>query len=249
MILDFIQGAALLLALCWLQTINRRLWTDHCVMAPLLSGLLFGTTCVVGMLTPIVLQQGLIFDARTAVLSMAGLFGGPLVAAVAALMAGGYRFWLGGSGVWVGLANVLMPVLLGLAYRYWHQRGKVQTGPWQLLAFGLLVHVLTVLLLTLLPAAQASLSLRQVAVPMLLVLPLATLILGLLLRDIEYRLHTERALAQSEARMGAITRAIPDLLLVLDEDGRYVDVVAPEPKLLLLPRSQLLGKHLHEVMS
>jgi len=195
------------------------------------------------------LQQGLIFDARTAVLSMAGLFGGPLVAAVAALMAGGYRFWLGGSGVWVGLANVLMPVLLGLAYRYWHQRGKVQTGPWQLLAFGLLVHVLTVLLLTLLPAAQASLSLRQVAVPMLLVLPLATLILGLLLRDIEYRLHTERALAQSEARMGAITRAIPDLLLVLDEDGRYVDVVAPEPKLLLLPRSQLLGKHLHEVMS
>ena len=84
MILDFIQGAALLLALCWLQTINRRLWTDHCVMAPLLSGLLFGTTCVVGMLTPIVLQQGLIFDARTAVLSMAGLFGGPLVAAVAA---------------------------------------------------------------------------------------------------------------------------------------------------------------------
>lgn len=229
MILDFIQGAALLLALCWLQTINRRLWTDHCVMAPLLSGLLFGTTCVVGMLTPIVLKQGLIFDARTAVLSMAGLFGGPLVAAVAALMAGGYRFWLGGSGVWVGLANVLMPVLLGLAYRYWHQRGKVQTGPWQLLAFGLLVHVLTVLLLTLLPAAQASLSLRQVAVPMLLVLPLATLILGLLLRDIEYRLHTERALAQSEARMGAITRAIPDLLLVLDEDGRYVDVVAPNP--------------------
>ena len=40
MILDFIQGAALLLALCWLQTINRRLWTDHCVIAPLLSGLL-----------------------------------------------------------------------------------------------------------------------------------------------------------------------------------------------------------------
>lgn len=249
MILDFIQGAALLLALCWLQTINRRLWTDHCVVAPLLSGLLFGSTCIVGMLTPIVLQQGLIFDARTVVLSMAGLFGGPLVAAVAGLMAGGYRFWLGGSGVWIGLANVLMPVLLGLAYRYWYQRGKLQIGPWQLLAFGLLVHVLMVLLLALLPAAQASLSLHEVALPILLVLPLATLILGLLLRDIEQRLDTERALAQSDARMGAVTRAIPDLLLVLDEDGHYVDVVAPEPRLLLLPRAELLGKRLHEVMS
>ena len=249
MILDFIQGAALLLALCWLQTINRRLWTDHCVVAPLLSGLLFGSTCIVGMLTPIVLQQGLIFDARTVVLSMAGLFGGPLAATVAGLMAGGYRFWLGGSGVWIGLANVLMPVLLGLAYRYWYQRGKLQIGPWQLLAFGLLVHVLMVLLLALLPAAQASLSLHEVALPILLVLPLATLILGLLLRDIEQRLDTERALAQSDARMGAVTRAIPDLLLVLDEDGHYVDVVAPEPRLLLLPRAELLGKRLHEVMS
>ncbi|OYT93265.1 MAG: histidine kinase, partial [Pseudomonas sp. PGPPP3] len=184
MILDFIQGAALLLALCWLQTINRRLWTDHSVVAPLLSGLLFGSTCIVGMLTPIVLQQGLIFDARTVVLSMAGLFGGPLAAAVAGLMAGSYRLWLGGSGVWIGLANVLMPVLLGLAYRYCYQRGKLQIGPWQLLAFGLLVHVLMVLLLALLPAAQASLSLDKVALPILLVLPLATLILGLLLRDI-----------------------------------------------------------------
>jgi diguanylate cyclase (GGDEF)-like protein/PAS domain S-box-containing protein len=249
MILDFIQGAALLLALCWLQTINRRLWTDHSVVAPLLSGLLFGSTCIVGMLTPIVLQQGLIFDARTVVLSMAGLFGGPLAAAVAGLMAGSYRLWLGGSGVWIGLANVLMPVLLGLAYRYCYQRGKLQIGPWQLLAFGLLVHVLMVLLLALLPAAQASLSLDKVALPILLVLPLATLILGLLLRDIEQRLDTERALAQSDARMGAVTRAIPDLLLVLDEDGHYVDVVAPEPRSLLLPRAELLGKRLHEVMS
>lgn len=249
MILELIQGAALLLALCWLQTINRRLWTGHRVLAQLFSGLLFGGVCVVGMLTPVVLQQGLIFDARTAVLSMAGLFGGPLVAAVAAPIAGGYRLWLGGSGAWLGLGNVLMPVLLGLAYRYWHQRGKLQIGPWQLLAFGLLVHVLILLILALLPPDQASLTLRRVAAPLLLVMPLATMVLGLLLRDIEQQQRTEHALAQSDARMGAITRAIPDLLWVLDEDGRYLDIVAPEPKLLRLSRAELLGKRLHEVMS
>lgn len=249
MILDLIQGAALLLALCWLQTLNRRFWTIGCRFNALLSGVLFGSICLIGMLAPVVLQPGLIFDARSVVLSMAGLFGGPLAGAVAALMAGSYRLWLGGAGVWVGLGNIFLPLLLGLLYRHLCLRGRLSIGPWQLLAFGVLVHVQVVLLLALLPTPQAYLSLQQIGVPILLVLPLATLILGLLLRDIDQRMETERALAQSDARMGAITRAFPDLLLVLDEDGRYIDIVAPEPRLLLLPAEQLLGKTLHEVMS
>jgi diguanylate cyclase (GGDEF)-like protein/PAS domain S-box-containing protein len=249
MIIELIQGSALLLALCWLHTVNSRLWANHRRLREVLAGVLFGGTCIVGMLTPITLEPGLIFDGRTAVLSMAGLFGGPLVAVLAGMLAGAYRWWLGGPGVWVGLANVLVPLLLGLLYRHYHRQGKLGIGAWQLLAFGLLVSALAVALLTLLPAAQAHLSLRLLALPMLAVLPLATLFLGLLLKDIQRREATELALHVGEARQRAITGAIPDLFVVFDEGGRYLEVIAPEPRLLPCASSELLGCSVQEVLS
>jgi diguanylate cyclase (GGDEF)-like protein/PAS domain S-box-containing protein len=244
MIIEFIQGSAVLLALCWLQTVNSRLWANRYRLRQGAAGLLFGGTCIVGMLTPISLEPGLIFDGRTAVLSMAGLFGGPLVAVLAGLLAGAYRLWVGGPGVWVGLANVLLPLLLGVLYWHYHRLGKLGIGAWQLLAFGLLVSALAVGLLALLPAAQAHLSLRLLALPMLTVLPLATLLLGLLLKDIPRREAIELAWRTSRARQ----RAIPDLFFVLDEDGRYLEIIAPEPALLPCASAELIGRCVHAVL-
>ena len=59
----------------------------------------------------------------------------------------------------------------------------------------------------------------------------------------------EQALRRSEARLEAVTAAIPDLLLVVDEDGWLLDVHAPEPQLLAGgdPRS-LRGTHLRDTL-
>ena len=87
MFIELVKGVALLLALCFLHGFNIRVWRQHPRTGQVFSGILFGTICVVGMLTPVVLMPGVIFDARSVVLSMAGLFGGPLVACIAAAMA------------------------------------------------------------------------------------------------------------------------------------------------------------------
>ena len=87
MFIELVKGVALLLARCFLHGFNIRVWRQHPWVGQVFSGLIFGGICVVGMLTPVVLMPGVIFDARSVVLSMAGLFGGPLVAGIAALMA------------------------------------------------------------------------------------------------------------------------------------------------------------------
>src|SRR5690606_11964309 len=125
-------------------------------------------------------QDGVIFDARTVVLSMAALFGGPIAAGIAGLIAGVYRLWVGGLGVWVGLINVLLPIVLGLGCRHFHRRGQIAVGSWQLLLFGLVLHGGVVASLLLLPAQLVAPTLEQVAVPMLLVLPTTVVLLGLL---------------------------------------------------------------------
>ena len=47
-----------------------------------------------------------------------------------------------------------------------------------------------------------------------------------LTQEIEFRNQTEKALRESEARIRAMTRAIPDLVFVVDAEGRYREVLA-----------------------
>lgn len=70
-----------------------------------------------------------------------------------------------------------------------------------------------------------------------------------LLREIEVRRQAEIALRASEARLRAVTHALPDRVFVMDEEGRYCDVLA-DPKNPAWPRAaSLKGQLLNEAHS
>ena len=248
MFIELVKGVALLLALCFLHGFNIRVWRQHPWVGQVFSGLIFGGICVVGMLTPVVLMPGVIFDARSVVLSMAGLFGGPLVAGIAALMAATGRLWLGGAGAEVGLMVIGLCTALGLVYREGRARGRLGVEPVTLALFGLLLHTAVIALFQLLPAEAVQRINQTLALPYLLTFPPATVVLGLLLHDVEQRMATERALTGTAARLHAITQAIPDVLLVLDAQGRYVEVLSPNDATLVASAPELVGKRLHDVL-
>lgn len=58
----------------------------------------------------------------------------------------------------------------------------------------------------------------------------------------------EAALNASEERNRAILSAIPDLMFLLDYEGRYLDLHARNQKLLARPAHELLGKHISDVL-
>ena len=248
MFIELVKGVALLLALCFLHGFNIRVWRQHPWVGQVFSGLIFGGICVVGMLTPVVLMPGVIFDARSVVLSMAGLFGGPLVAGIAALMAATGRLWLGGAGAEVGLMVIGLCTALGLVYREGRARGRLGVEPVTLALFGLLLHTAVIALFQLLPAEAVQRINQTLALPYLLTFTPATVVLGLLLHDVEQRMATERALTDTAARLHAITQAIPDVLLVLDAQGRYVEVLSPNDATLVASAPELVGKRLHDVL-
>ncbi|PIF19159.1 MULTISPECIES: EAL domain-containing protein [unclassified Acidovorax] len=248
MFIELVKGVALLLALCFLHGFNIRVWRQHPWVGQVFSGLIFGGICVVGMLTPVVLMPGVIFDARSVVLSMAGLFGGPLVAGIAALMAATGRLWLGGAGAEVGLMVIALCTAMGLVYREGRARGRLGVEPVPLALFGLLLHTAVIALFQLLPAEAVQRINQTLALPYLLTFTPATVVLGLLLHDVEQRMATERALTGTAARLHAITQAIPDVLLVLDAQGRYVEVLSPNDATLVASAPELVGKRLHDVL-
>lgn len=243
MLLELIKAVSMLLALSLLQGFVVRFWRHQKIIEQILSGCLFGGICVVGMMIPIEVTPGVIFDPRSVILSMAGLFGGPIVAAISAVIAGGYRLWIGGGGVYVGFAVVIACSLLGLAYRYGYQKGWFKLGVPQLLAFGFIVHVVEVLLFTQLPAEVVGKVMDTVALPLILTFTPATAFLGILLKDVENRFKTETALVESESRLALHLHNTPLAAISWDENFYCTQWNRAAERIFGYTANEAIGKH------
>lgn len=73
-------------------------------------------------------------------------------------------------------------------------------------------------------------------------------ILGIasMVMDITEREQTENALRDSEAELRALFEGMPDVVIMLDKEGRYRKIAPTSPELLFKPEAELKGKSLHE---
>ena len=246
--LPLINNIALLVALSVLYGLVMRRCRPGAWSYPVLSGLLFGGVTLIGMMTPLKLAPGLIFDGRSIILSVAGLFGGPVVAGIAAVTAGIYCWSLGGTGMVMGISVIAESAMLGVAFYYWRRRHEWIMGvPW-LLAFGLLVHVgMLALIFAALPADVAAKTFHQLAVPVLLLYPVAQLLVCLLFLDLEARFRAETALRESEERFRSYVENAPDAILVATASGRVVDCNLAACAMLGYSRAELLRKEVWDL--
>ncbi len=246
--LSLVQNIALLVALSLVHGLLLRGFRRVGFRFALLSGLLFGAVAVLGMMTPVRWAPGIIFDGRSIILGIAGLFGGPLAAGVAALVAGAYRALLGGAGIWMGLAVILEAAALGTLGFYLRQRWARMTDLGPLLGLGMAIHLLMVVLMGLLPGGLNLEALKQVALPVLLLYPPGFMLVGRMFVELERHFLTEDALRESEARNRALLDSIPDLMFRFTEEGRITDYHASDERRLYAPPEQFLGRTVEEVL-
>ncbi|MCX6097898.1 MAG: PAS domain S-box protein, partial [Caldiserica bacterium] len=196
---------------------------------PLLQGFLFGSVAVIGMLLPLTLAPGLIFDGRSVVISLCGLFFGPVAVALAAAMATVLRIIQGGPGVVMGVSVILESGLIGLVFhaRWTRQDGEVSTR--QLLVFGVLVHAVMIALTATLPAGMRLSTLRSIGLPVILTYPLAAVLIGKILSDHAARNRFLKALRESESKFRTLAESTPmAILLYQDDKWVYANLAATE---------------------
>lgn len=237
-----------MLALCFVYSATIRVWRLHGLASQVAAGVLFGGFCILGMLSPVVVLPGIFFDTRTVVLSMAALFCGPLVAGIALLMAAAWRLGVGGMGAMVGVFGMVFCVALGLLYRQGRLRARLRLNCLTLLAFGVVLHLVVLASFYSLPVDVRKYLHANMALPFLLIFTVGTVLMGLLLRDVEKRVATEQALTSSSARLQAIASSMPDLLFVMDADGRYLEVLSARPLALMAAPAEIVGKRLHDLV-
>ena len=222
--LSLIHNIALLVALTFVHSLLlRRLKIDG-VLFPLFSGLLFGCVAMVGMMTPVVLQPGLIFDGRSIVLAVAGFFGGPIAALLATIIAAIYRFWLGGTGATPGVAVIIGSATIGVIWRYLRRNNNRFASLPALYLFGLFVHLWMIACMTFLPAALAKLVLANIMWPVLLLYPPVTTLVCLLFLQMELQVATEEELATERSHLETLFEVNGSGMLVVSSTRQILQV-------------------------
>ena len=227
MLVELLQNVAVLVALVvGLQMLARQL-AHRPRLHQVAAGLLYGAAGIIGMSAPLHFAPGVIYDGRSIVLSVAGLFGGPAAAAIAAVCCGTYRALLGGPGALPGVLVVAVSAALGVALHYLRRRDERWLGAWRLWAFGILVHVLMLALQLLLPEGRGWEVVRRVGPTVLLAYPLGFVLASRVFLQAERSVAAEQALQRNEARFRALVEGAPDAIFVqCDHRFAYVNAAA-----------------------
>lgn len=188
----------------------------------ILSGLLFAAVCIVGMLNSLELQPGIFFDGRSIVLTLAGAFGGPLAAAIAAVISASYRLLAGGPGTLMGVLVIIVSALSGVGMYLWSQKKPGRMHPAHYYFLGLAVHCVVLALSFTLPDRKGHEIFPVIALPILLIFPIANWMVAWLLLAQEKQINTIASLKESEKRFRLIFQNSLAIYLLIDPDDASV---------------------------
>lgn len=168
---------------------------------------------VATMSLPVELQPGVLLDLRTTFVALAGYFGGPYGALIVAVVAGGYRLYLGGPGTMTGLTSIVLVALCAAAF-HWQARNKSQTWS-RLLVFSICVTVVLLFSYALHPTHIPSNGALFPAIG------LTTLVATFLS---SFALLRGRELSLERSLLRAAVAQVPEYFFVKDRRSRFVAV-------------------------
>ncbi len=239
-----VHNAALLLALALVfEMVASRLPLAGSRRNQVLVGLLVGAIGVGIMLAPFRLVTGIVFDTRSVLLAICGLYFGLVPTLVAVLLTAAYRLNLGGPAALTGSAVIVASAALGLLWRR-RYRDRLTDLTWrELYLLGLVVHVVMLLILQSLGWSTGREILLMIGLPVVVIYPLATTALGLLLTSRLRKDRTTAALQASEARFAGFFQSNPLPCVISDlATGRIIDVNEAFIEAVGRPQSELVGQ-------
>ncbi|HNQ67291.1 MAG TPA: ATP-binding protein [Bacteroidales bacterium] len=225
-VISLVQNVAILLAFAllydyfWLQSRKK-----NYLLKKIFIGLAIGAITLILMLTPGVLLPGIVFDVRSVVLSVSGLFFGEIPTIVAMICAASYRIYLGGDGMYMGIAVIFTAGLIGVLWRYFRPAWRDKKFIKELTLMGLLVHFVMLTCTMLLPEDKILSTIENIAIPLIVIYIPSTILIGWFMVTQEKNFKNKRAnekLVESERRFSELLTNVHLLSIIVDNDGNIV---------------------------
>ncbi len=215
--LNLVLNTTLLLSICIIFNQFYQKLHGQSVWYRMIGGAILGFAGIAIVTIAIRLPNGVIFDTRSILLCVSGLFYGVIPTAIAALMIAIYRLYLGGPGMVTGVAVTLTSAAIGMIWRALRKNPeKMRHIEFYLLGFA--THIVMILCMLLLPRAMIIPTLRSIALPVLVIYPLGTLAMCLIITYERKSLRTEKLLSDSEIRFQKVCEQAPVGIIVENAD-------------------------------
>jgi len=242
--LSLIQNTAILLSFSMLydyiwakEEISRR-WYEK-----VLAGLVVGCIGLVLMFTPWTLFKGLIFDTRTILLAVSGLFLGTIPTVIAIVILGICRIFIGGDGIVMGVSVIVSSGVIGLLW------GKIRPN-WrdgncflELLFMGILVHTVMLACVFLLPKEHLLKTLEVITFPIIFIYSPGTMLLGILMLRRSENWKNKKALRETKALYVSLVENMHAGVFRKNLEGRFDFVNSRFCALKGLKEEEILGKN------
>lgn len=189
----------------------------------ILSGFLFGAVSVLCMLFPVYFSPEVFVDLRTVPLGLVSLYGGAIPSLIATVMALAYRIWIGGAGALGGIVVCIASSTLSLLLRRHIRSHLANLGFLWFVGFGFLLAGMTLLTLLLVRPWPVGFNIaKSMWQPILWITPIATAIVGILMRMEEHRYLIHEELKQRERNIREMTQNLSNGIVALDIKGKIV---------------------------
>lgn len=195
---------------------------NHKLATQLGTGMFLGGITVILMYTPWTLLPGVTFDTRSVVLSISGLFFGPVPTIMAMIISAIVRLTMGGAGLWMGIAVIFSSGAIGICWRKLRDIPTPKRAHLDLFILGLVVHLTMLACTALLPASIRYEIVKTIGLPLILIYSPGTMLLGLLLlkQQKNHQIQKEKErLTESDLRLRQILHSGRIAFLELDPVG------------------------------
>lgn len=205
------------------------------------SGFLIALICIAIMSAPFELHPGLVFDTRTILISTTAMIFDPVSTFITVFAAAVYRIIIGGSGLVTGLATIISSALIGLIWRRWFF-SKYKNRWLNVYIMGVAVHAVMLACMFFLPYPESLNVIGIIALPVMLIYPVASVLLCMLLLNQRERRHSQEQLKQSEERFQLLFNKAPLGYQSLDSEGNIISVNQQWMDTLGYAHSEVIGK-------
>lgn len=230
--LGLLTNAAWLLALFIIYDMGHHFLSRERRWSPIFDGILIAGICMAVMLLPYPVATGIFYDSRSVLISVTGIFFGPVPTAIVVGVAGVFRAIVGGSGVYTGISAIISSGLIGIVWYYWHKKDNRIITWKSLYLMGLFVHIVLIAEMQLLPEAQRVATREVMVFPLLIIYPLFTVVLGLLLLQQQGKKQFVADMKASEEKYRSLMDNVSDVVWRTDMNFRTTYVSPTVEKLL-----------------
>lgn len=192
------------------------------LLRQVLFGIIIGFIGIAVMLSSWPFAPGIIFDTRSVLLGISGIFFGLIPAGIAMFITAVFRFSQGGGGAITGILVIIATGSMGIAWGFWRRKRLNNISWMELYLFGILSHIVMLALMFTLPFETAVKIVSSAGLPIMLMYPVCTVLIGLLMNHIMLREKASRNIVDSELKLRIVADNTYDWEFWINPQGRFL---------------------------